>query len=584
MATSGPAIARATTTSAALLQRHGLPRLTLQQVQSFFLSKQLTSVQLFHYCRTLQIALEPLLHAYSYIPPIDGPLAQAEAADLRLERKGGCPLTGIPLAIKANLAVRDWPLTAGSPKILCPTTPVGYTADVIEACDSAGAVFMGHTTMDAFGMGSVGYHTETRNPGNVLKSTDSYDAATVLDILHLPVEAIQEAIMEQQESSCDDSDFPFYLPGGSSSGSAVAVAAGSAIVAIGSDTGGSVRFPAALNGIVGFKPSYGVLSRHGLVSYASSFDTVGILGRTPSCVHATLECILKQQQNEDYRVRDSTQRAAAYTKNLVQSLQESSLYESRDLDRLRVGLPPAFAIEECSDAVRRAWNEGAKQLEERGATIVDEMTNVLRPELLQQALAAYYVLVSAEAASNLSRYDGLRFGTTAPSETSKENRSFTASHGEDATTLTPLERQYGTYRIQGFDREVIRRILCGTAVLSSDQFSTYYETATQVRAALTDAMRRILTDDVDVLLVPTSLQTTPPVKELHLHDDEDSATTTAVLANDILTVPMSLAGLPTIAVPISTSGDPVLFQPSLQLVGRTDDVVLRAARALSSTM
>lgn len=558
-------------TSALRKHRYAFPLLTVDQVQAYFQSNQLTSIQLARYCRALAQQHHCLYNntIFSYTPPWESVAEQAERCDtmrVSIGKSMRSPLHGIPVAIKANIAVADWPLTAGS-RILDASTPIGYSAAVVTALEEAGAVLMGHTAMDEFGMGSLGTNTSasssngggaTIQPPVSLCTYDNNDPATILSILHLPPEAIQEAMYEQQQLEKAQYDLrneqsSAYLPGGSSSGSAVAVASGAALLAVGSDTGGSVRFPAALCGVVGLKPSYGWHSRYGLVSYASSLDTIGWLGPSVACVRHGL-CL----REGTIGLSDATQQPPQVKAKVLEAMNIS-----HDVRGLRVGLPEAFSMEEMSGRVRDAWQGGAERLMAQGMEVCHVSDDSLSADLIRQALAAYYVLVSAEAASNLSRYDGLRYGA-------EQTASINAS--------AKLEDVYADYRSQGFGREVMRRILCGTAVLSSDLHHTHYEAATQVRAAISNTLRSLLTDSgLDALLIPTSMTAEPPTTTTPIDP-------TSMLANDILTVSVSLAGFPAISVPFrqSTVND-VRFPPGLQIVAATEDVVLRVAEALQPT-
>lgn len=566
--------------------------------------------QLVSYCRTLAVAGEDIwgLHAYhTLVDDDDVLLHQARASDRR--RHHGeilSILDGIPMSFKANIAVKSEPLTAGS-RILGhghhhthadlgstpPPPPVGYDADTVRILlRDKGGIRMGTTSLDEFGMGSLGTNTvakadgtprPTKNPlpllafleqhlADVLPTqSSSTDEEALAALIQLPSEVIlechQKALQSYQQSPMAGYDFS---AGGSSSGSAVSVAHGSALLSLGTDTGGSVRLPAAWCGLVGLKPSYGLLSRHGIVSYASSFDTVGILARSVECASVALDVLA--QRDGEYS-RDST--FAAYTHNestQVALAEVLTTFDNKPLEGMKVGIPVAFSIQECPDSINASWSAAAQKLEDQGAEIVPILSNDISPELIQKALAAYYILVSAEASSNLSRYDGFRYGVAANSVLEKND------YNED---YTALERQYAATRSQGFGKEVARRILCGTYVLSSDQFHTHYEAAAKLRAALANELHSTLQDQVDVLLIPTVLFPPPRIDA-----NGGNVGSTEMFANDIMTTPASLAGLPSVSVPVVGSTTPedasTSFPTSMQLIGGRlkESDVLKAASVL----
>jgi aspartyl-tRNA(Asn)/glutamyl-tRNA(Gln) amidotransferase subunit A len=344
---------------------------------------------------------------------------------------------------------------------------------------------------------------------------------------------------------------------------------------------------------VGLKPSYGLLSRHGVVSYASSFDTVGVLANSVDCAASALDALA--QRNVEFS-RDST--FSCYDDNnagedLADSLSELSIAQSmavseesgeeeeeeslpRSLHGIRVGIPAAFSVKECPPEIRESWSRAAERLQRHGAEIVQISTTDISPSLVQTALSAYYVLVSAEASSNLSRYDGFRFGVAATLDEDSEDGM------ED---MTPLEKQYSATRKQGFGTEVKKRILCGASVLSSDKFHTHYEAAAKLRAALAQEMSSVLDTRADVLLIPTVLSVPPEIsngKEGQKSDRGDmNKNNTAMFANDVMTVPASLAGLPAISVPVPIKGEG-MFVGGMQLISSRlkESILLKSARAL----
>jgi aspartyl-tRNA(Asn)/glutamyl-tRNA(Gln) amidotransferase subunit A len=562
----------------------GLPRLTVRQLNRLLSAGLVTSEQVCSYCFNLAVAGEDVwkLHAFSDLLSREDVLDQARASDER-RRKGEIlsALDGIPISIKANLAVASRPLTAGS-RILgagrSDTPAVGYDADVVQSLlVDNGAILMGITTMDEFGMGSLGTNViakgqedcaTAKNPRPLLHriGQNVSNDQRASEVVRTHMDEIIEAHVRAQELSAGD---PEFCTGGSSCGSAASIAHGSSLISLGSDTGGSIRLPAAWCGVTGVKPSYGLLSRHGLVSYASSLDTVGILAPSVHCAAVALERLVQHQSNND-----STRSMLPPPEINVNVGNEESEEGSLRLKGIRVGIPAAFSVAECPSSLRDAWARGAEYLESQGASIETISTEKLSPDILQRALAAYYVLVSAEASSNLARYDGFRYGVAADaggvlSQDSQE---------QGGSDLSLLERQYAATRVQGLGKEVIRRVLCGTSVLSSDRFHTYYEAAAKLRAVLTRQLHESL-HDVDLLLVPTALFPPPRI-------GGEAMDATEMFANDVMTVPISLAGLPSVSVPVGLSvgadDEAAFFHHALQVVGprHGEATMLRAAAVL----
>jgi len=392
---------------------------------------------------------------------LDAALAEAANADLSL------PLGGIPIAIKDNMNVEGQPCTCGS-KILAENYRAPYTATAIQNLRAAGAIPFGRLNMDEFAMGSSTENSAlgvTRNPA-------------ALD----------------------------RIPGGSSGGSASSVAGGIAIASLGSDTGGSIRQPAALCGCVGLKPTYGRVSRYGLVAFASSLDQIGSLTRSV----ADSALLLNHLCGHD--PRDST--------SLSESVPDFTAALGRDIKGLRIGLPKEYFIDGLHPEVEAAVRRGIAKLEALGAHIEE----ISLPHT-EAGVATYYVLAPAEASANLARFDGVRYG----------HRSASASD---------LMEHYIQSRSEGFGPEVKRRILLGTYVLSSGYYDAYYLQAQKARTLIRDDFTAAF-EKVDVIVSPTS--PTPAHKMGELTGDPLQA-----YLEDVFTIPANLAGLPAISVPCGT--------------------------------
>jgi aspartyl-tRNA(Asn)/glutamyl-tRNA(Gln) amidotransferase subunit A len=693
------------------MKPHGslLPRLTIRQVNRLLADDVISVQDLCRYCYALAVSGEQVwkLNAFARLVSLDEIMEKARQSDDRRNKKRRGDtlmlsplLDGIPFSVKANLAIASQKLTAGS-RILGATasreedhedtSTAGYTADVVRDLESSGAIFMGVTNMDEFGMGSLGTHqpgaatggtstTTTKNPLPFLHAMQQTQLTTLslittgneMDLIKRTLQSSMAEILEMHEeviATSQAQQTEYYSAGGSSCGSAASVAHGSSFVSLGSDTGGSVRLPASWCGIVGLKPSYGRLSRHGLVSYASSLDTVGLLAPSADCAALAFQQLVQpyttvttssstnkeegragldnNTQQQRRRIGDSTH-SLRQAEFLVRTgiLHDDSNNDNKSskneiLKGLRVGLPEAFAVEECPIAIQKAWSQSAHVLHSHGATVEIVPAHVISSTVLKSLLAAYYVLVCAEASSNLARYDGFRYGVGASAaeidsilyeycRAKGEGTKRTIDGNDDSnnnklvTDLSLLEWQYAAARTRGFGPEVQRRILCGTAVLSSDRFHTYYEAAAKLRAVATQQLHSCLRQQFrhgdkregnsnngggqdpqrhyfDMLLVPTTLYPPP-----HLGGDSEGSSDSKIMdsaemfANDIMTVPASLAGLPAVSVPFgdcillnedasnsqSSSRNPApascYFRPGMQLIGarQQEDRILQVAAVL----
>ncbi len=400
--------------------------------------------------------------------------AEAKRADVELAEGHGGPLCGIPLAIKDNILMEGRVASAAS-KML-ESYRATYTATVIEKLISQHAVFLGRTNMDEFAMGSSTEHSAfgpTRNP---------VDTARV--------------------------------PGGSSGGSAAAVAAYMALGALGSDTGGSIRQPASLTGIVGLKPTYGAVSRFGLIAMGSSLDQIGPLARTVEDARLLFHAI------RGHDPRDST------------SLSDAP--DSSTPSALRVGVPRAFLTSGIEPDVLASFEERLRRLKSVGHTIID-----IELPATAASLAAYYVLMPAEASTNLARFDGVRYGFSAEADSIRD--------------------MYEKSRGSGFGAEVRRRILIGTFVLSAGYADAYYRKARAVRAAIRRDFERAF-ETVDAIATPTT-----PGPAFTLGSKADPL---SMYAEDIFAVPANLAGTPALSVPSGTVvRDGTALPVGFQLIG-----------------
>ena len=405
------------------------------------------------------------LNAFNHVAA-DRALGRAGVIDRRRaagERLG--PLAGVPIALKDNLCVRGMRTTASS-KILDSFVPP-YDATVVRRLEAAGAVIVGKTNCDEFAMGSSNENSAygpVRNPWN-LDTT----------------------------------------PGGSSGGSAAAVAAQCVPIALGSDTGGSIRQPASFCGVVGLKPTYGRVSRYGLLAFASSLDQIGPFARTVSDAALALAAIA------GHDTADSTSSTADVPDYL------SSL--TGDLRGVRVGVPRAFVSEGVDDRIRGAFDTALATLRDRGATLVD----IDLPHA-KYAIPVYYLVATAEASSNLARYDGVKYGYRSPA----------AKNGT-------LREMYNRTRDDGFGAEVKRRIMLGTYALSAGYYDAFYLKAQQVRTLLRRDYEQAF-QSVDVVAMPTS-----PIPPFRL--GEKTADPLQMYLADIFTVSANLAGLPGVSLP-----------------------------------
>ena len=445
-----------------------------------FSAKELTEAHL----RAIEAA--GALNAYVLTTP-ERAMEDAVASDKRRARGEVGALEGIPIAVKDLFCTEGIRTTACS-RILDKFVPP-YESFVTQKLQQSGTVLLGKTNMDEFAMGSS---NETSAFG--------------------PVRNPWKASIEATE----------LVPGGSSGGSASAVAAGLCLGATGTDTGGSIRQPAAFCGIVGMKPTYGRCSRWGIIAFASSLDQAGPMTRTVRDSAIMLGAMAGFDPN------DSTS-----SEQIVPNF-ESSV--EKDIKGVRIGIPDEYRVEGIDPEINDLWETGIQWLKQQGAKIC----SISLPQT-QHALPAYYIIAPAEASSNLARYDGMRYGSQVSGKT--------------------LAETYSKTRGSGFGAEVRRRIFIGTYVLSAGYYDAYYLKAQKIRRLISNEFIKAF-NDVDAILVPTS--PTPAFAQ-----GEKQGDLIAMYLNDILTVPASLAGLPAISVPagLSKCGLPL----GLQLITRAFD-------------
>nr|WP_024835085.1 Asp-tRNA(Asn)/Glu-tRNA(Gln) amidotransferase subunit GatA [Clostridium sp. 12(A)] len=439
-------------------------------------------------------SMEPDLNSFVTVDEAFA-LSQAEAVQKKIdagELTG--PLAGVPVAIKDNICIKDMKTTCSS-NILSDFVPT-YTAQAVENLIEAGAIIIGKTNMDEFAMGST---TETsafgptKNPWNLE-----------------------------------------YVPGGSSGGSCTAVAAGECFYALGSDTGGSIRQPASYCGVTGLKPTYGTISRYGLIAYGSSLDQIGPVAKDVTDCAAILEVLTSHDKKDSTSVdRKDNHFMEALTK---------------DVKGLRVGIPADYLGEGLNQEVKEAVLKAAKVLEEKGAVV--ETFDLGR---VKYAIPAYYVIASAEASSNLSRFDGVKYGYRA--------REYEGLHG-----------MYKKSRSEGFGAEVKRRIMLGSFVLSSGYYDAYYIKALKTKALIKKSFDEAFAK-YDVILGPTAPTTAPKL-------NESLSDSLKMYLGDIYTISVNLAGLPGLSIPFGTDhkGLPI----GIQLIGDCfqEKNILRAGFAL----
>jgi aspartyl-tRNA(Asn)/glutamyl-tRNA(Gln) amidotransferase subunit A len=478
-----------------------LTSLNLSQMRKGLLDQDFSASELVHAHLERIKEINEKLNSFISLYEIES-LRHAENAEKLLAQKGkNTPLlTGIPFAIKDNLVSSGHETTAASKILKGFISPYDCTA--VARLTNQGAIIVGNTNLDEFAMGSSCENSAfgcVRNPWN-----------------------------------------PEHVPGGSSGGSAVAVASGQAPLALGSDTGGSIRLPASFCGIYGLKPTYGRVSRYGAIAYASSLDQIGPFARTVEDIALALSFMSGFDENDSTSMKN----------DVPDFVSELEIADPDAIKSLRIGVPKEYFIEGLNKEVETAVKSAISSYVKLGAEIVE----ISLPHT-EYALAVYYIIALAEAASNLSRYDGVRYGARA----------------KNVESLTQL---YERTRALGFGKEVKRRIMLGTYVLSAGYYDAYYLKAQKVRSLIASDFQKAFTKNCDLIIAPVS-----PTTAFKL--GEKTTSPLEMYLADIFTVPVNLAGLPALSVPCSLDSNKLPL--GFQLIGApfSESLMLKAAKAFS---
>lgn len=442
--------------------------MTASELARVLISGETTSVEITRSLLARIDKLEESIHAYVTVAP-ESALDMAAEADRMIAAGKAAPLTGVPIAIKDNMCIKDRKTSCGS-RILGNFKPP-YDATVVRRLKDAGMVILGSANMDEFAMGSsteTSYWGPTRNPWNTE-----------------------------------------MIPGGSSGGSAAAVAAKEATVALGSDTGGSIRLPAAFCGVTGIKPTYGAVSRFGLVAYASSLDQIGPIARDVKDIALLLNLLCGHDP------KDSTSVPREYP--------DFTSFLEKSVKGMTLGMPTEFFSKLDNEDVSRAVADARKTFEDLGIKFVD-----LSLPHLDYGIAAYYIIAPSEASSNLARYDGVKYGHRA----------------EEYSGIIDM---YCNTRAEGFGPEVKRRIMLGTYALSSGYYDAYYVKAAKVRTLITNDFKKAF-ESCDAIFCPTA-----PSPAFRIGEKIDDPM--QMYLTDVFTIPVNMAGLPGMAIPSGFSND-----------------------------
>ena len=466
-------------------------QLSIHEAHRRLTNREFTSVELTRDCLDRIGQVEDRIKSFITITE-DVALQQAEAADAMIASGRGTPLTGIPVQVKDLLCTKGIPTTCGS-RMLENFVPV-YDATAVSKVLRAGSVLLGKGNMDEFGMGSSCENSAffpTNNP---------WDTARV--------------------------------PGGSSGGAAAAVSAGEVTYALGSDTGGSIRQPSSLCGVVGLKPTYGLVSRYGLVAYASSLDQIGPITQNVTDCALVLSALTGPDSKDSTSLPDEP-------KDYARAL-------TGDIKGLRLGVPEEYFVEGMQEGVREAVEQAIRVLESLGASVIPVSLPTTK-----YALACYYIIAPSECSANLARYDGVKYG-------------YSYRDTDDVWEAMEQTRQ------RGFGLEVKRRIMLGTYALSSGYYDAYYLKAQQARTLIRQDFSRVF-QEVDVLVTPTSPLAAFPQGE-KINDPVQ------MYLVDVCTLPVNIAGLPAISAPCGFSQN---LPVGMQLIGPhlSEETLLRVAHA-----
>ncbi len=434
--------------------------MTITELRKKFIEGSYTPLQAYNDAREVIDTKDPLIHAFLHV--YDGAREEAEVATKRYQEEGerAPMLLGMPIAVKNNILMEGKIATAGSKILEHYTAP--YDATVIARMRPHGPVFVGSTNLDEFAMGS---------------STEN----SAFGVTKNPID-------------------PTRVPGGSSGGSGAAVAMGAAVVALGTDTGGSVRLPGSFCGLVGFKPTYGAISRYGLIAMGSSLDQAGVMSNSVGDAEIIFNTISGRDPLDATTISNDT----------YPRVETKESY--------RIGVPRDFLGAGMDPDVLQAFERETQRLTKMGHEVVD-----ISLPLMERGLAAYYIVMPAEVSSNLARYDGMRFGLRVEGDT--------------------LLEDYMKTRAQGFGSEVKRRILLGTYVLSAGYYDAFYGKAELVRAMMREELRNVYRD-VDLIMTPTA-----PTPAFKIGEKSDPL---SMYLGDIFTVPVNLTGVPAVSIPSGT--------------------------------
>lgn len=475
-----------------------IEKLSVKEILELLDSKKVTSTELVNAYFDRIEKYEDKIGAFVTLTK-DYALSRAKVEDeKRAKGEKVGTLSGVPIAIKDNICTKGIKTTCSS-KMLEDFIPP-YNATVIEKLEEAGAVIIGKTNMDEFAMGGsteTSYFKKTKNPWNLDR-----------------------------------------VPGGSSGGSIAAVSAGFAPCALGSDTGGSVRQPASYCGVVGLKPTYGTVSRYGLVAFASSLDQIGPTART------VYDTALLYNVIAGHDTHDATSEDRTYD--------DFTSYCGKDISGMKIGVPKEFTSEGIDPSVREKVLAAIEVLKNKGAIVSEISLNASK-----DAIAVYYILCCAEASSNLARYDGVRYGYKA----------------KDYKDLVDM---YCKTRSEGFGKEVKRRIMLGSYVLSSGYYDAYYKRAQQVRTLIMDEYKKVF-EDVDVIMMPTA-----PTVAFKFGQNEDDPL--KMYLNDVCTVPVNVAGIPAMSINCGFDEDHMPIGVQLLANKFNEKEIFRAASCLEKEL